>query len=140
MDTNKIYIECSSCHNSRFKANQTVRDKIIVDGCNEYVGDVKGSLSAETPFGPYECTQCGRKEDFLDRFLNKQEEIYPGISIEKEKEYVDSGGRSCPYCSSDQIDLDSGPNVDGSIVSVPVICEECGKTWIDLYKLTGITN
>lgn len=59
------------CGNNRFYARQVCRLDIIVDGSNNFQGNAHdGSAEAsiydsETPYGPYECTKCGKTCDDL---------------------------------------------------------------------------
>ena len=42
----------------------------------------------------------------------------------------------CPYCQSSNIEGES-MEVDSNISWQRIICNECGKSWTDLYKLIG---
>ena len=47
-------------------------------------------------------------------------------------------GIHCPFCDSRQLDMMSGPEIDGPVAAIETICVACGKTWWDIYTLTDI--
>jgi len=55
----------------------------------------------------------------------------------QKKKYVDSQGLNCPYCNDG--DLEGGcMQGDGNWITMPVTCDNCNKTWQEIYTLTGI--
>jgi hypothetical protein len=53
-------------------------------------------------------------------------------------EYLKHGGNGCPYCKSRNITADQIEIPDGTTTFQTVYCEACGKSWNDIYELTGI--
>lgn len=52
-------------------------------------------------------------------------------------QYLADGGNICPYCQSN--DLDSGRiEADSTGAWTTVTCNNCLKTWDDVYTLTGV--
>jgi transposase-like protein len=52
-------------------------------------------------------------------------------------EYIEKGGLACPYCDSiniETVNLDHGV----SLIEETDECQVCGRTWTDLYTLTGL--
>ena len=57
---------------------------------------------------------------------------------EQKKKYMDNGGGICPKCGSTDI---SGSCFDvESELSAwqPVVCNNCGEQWNDIYKLVDV--
>lgn len=55
---------CPKCGARRFIAHQVVRMDVIVDGDNNW--EESGKIyDSETPYGPYECENCGWQTDEL---------------------------------------------------------------------------
>lgn len=52
------------------------------------------------------------------------------------EEYVACGGSKCPYCGSEDITGESF-EAQGEECSQEISCNECGKSWVDIYKLSG---
>ena len=46
-------------------------------------------------------------------------------------------GASCPYCRSESITGDS-VDIEGNRASQEVSCQNCGKTWRDIYRLADV--
>ena len=59
------------------------------------------------------------------------------ITEEMKKEYLEAGGMLCPYCGSHSVRADH-IDCDSDEAWSKVRCEDCGKKWKDLYKLTDI--
>lgn len=59
------------------------------------------------------------------------------LTTDMKKEYLSAGGLQCPYCKSPNISADTF-ECDGGKGSQPVVCEECNRTWVDTYRLTGV--
>jgi rubredoxin len=53
------------CGNTRFMAHQLCRHDVVVDGSNNFERD-DGIYDSETPYGPYQCTQCNAEYDELN--------------------------------------------------------------------------
>lgn len=62
----------------------------------------------------------------------------PKLTEEKQKEYVDNDGMTCPYCEHNDIEGNGGLSIEYNKVFQDVKCLECGKYWTDIYTLTGI--
>lgn len=60
-----------SCGNNRFFARQEVYYDVVVDGNNIFNRNI-GCEDAETPYGPYTCTRCGKEYDDLDELTNNE--------------------------------------------------------------------
>ena len=58
------------------------------------------------------------------------------ISEESKKKYITGGGNRCPFCGSENIE--SGIIEFETDISAPVGCNECGKEWIDYYRLADV--
>ena len=52
------------CGNNKFYAHQRCYHDVIVDGNNFFEEDVSISV-AETPYGTYTCTECGKQYEEL---------------------------------------------------------------------------
>ncbi len=46
-------------------------------------------------------------------------------------------GASCPYCRSESITGES-VDIEGRHASQEVGCQECGRTWRDIYRLADV--
>jgi len=57
------------------------------------------------------------------------------LTSKQKQEYIRSGGVRCPYCGSSHIDTDRLEMVE--MVYQECRCR-CGKSWSDIYTLTGI--
>lgn len=57
-------MKCEDCGSEEFTAHQKTRHDIIVDGRNNFKEDC-GIYDAETPYGPYTCTVCGKEYEDL---------------------------------------------------------------------------
>ena len=62
-----------------------------------------------------------------------EDKFYPITS----NEYRDIGGTCCPYCGSEDIEGTDSIQISGGIAWGSIICNSCGKTWNDIYTLTG---
>ena len=51
--------------------------------------------------------------------------------------YVNSGGSHCPFCGDDYI-LGGHLESDTSEAWMEVTCQNCSKSWYDIYKLVDI--
>ncbi len=57
------------------------------------------------------------------------------------KEYLHKHGTHCPYCDGTDISQrlqDSTKDSPPDELTPQVTCENCGKVWIEVYKLIGI--
>ncbi|NTW34545.1 MAG: DUF1178 family protein [Syntrophobacteraceae bacterium] len=54
------------------------------------------------------------------------------------KKYLETGGVSCPFCGSHNIEGQSF-DIDEDGVTQEVGCNDCCREWIDSYKLHSIT-
>ena len=110
------YIECSTCHNSRFEARQKSVEGIIVDGENKSIDSIKNSSNSFDPYGPYKCTQCGREEDELERFRNEPGTVYDFFTLEEQEEYLKNNGLRCPGSNCKETNIEcSDADIDGPI-------------------------
>ena len=46
-------------------------------------------------------------------------------------------GSSCPYCRSESVTGES-VDIEGNQASQEVACQECERTWRDIYRLVGV--
>lgn len=54
-----------------------------------------------------------------------------------DREYCLADGVVCPFCRcGDQVEGES-VDIDAGEATQSCHCNECGKSWIDCYKLTG---
>lgn len=57
--------------------------------------------------------------------------------------YVENNGLNCPFCSKDNIVLETwdllGAAHQGQVKQT-VCCESCGESWEEIYSLTGIST
>ena len=59
------------------------------------------------------------------------------ISNDAKQSYLESEGRHCPYCNSQNID--SGlVHLEGDGFEADVSCNDCGKSWRDVYGLVDV--
>lgn len=70
-----------------------------------------------------------------DRFGTEAQE-----SFDREREYIASGGSKCPFCKSTNIEGCGERDFDGDHAYNGCECLACGKTWDDVYSLTGINE
>ena len=57
------------------------------------------------------------------------------ITKEQEEKYLETGGIKCPFCGSDNINS----TIDNTGIA-EVICDDCGETWEETWKLVGIEH
>lgn len=55
----------------------------------------------------------------------------------RNESYVADGGTKCPFCGSEEIS-GGGMQTDVGRAWQNMECEDCGSTWNDTYRLTGI--
>lgn len=53
-----------------------------------------------------------------------------------QEEYVGMGGDYCPNCESEEIE-DGSIDAEFGEARQEVVCNECGFTWTDVYRLVG---
>ena len=59
-------------------------------------------------------------------------------STQAEK-YLASGGDHCPYCSAAAIGYnEEATTLRDGVSEQPAVCRYCGKTWTDIFTLTGV--
>ena len=56
--------KCPECGNTQFFAKQKCYHDIVVSGNNTFIDNVAVS-DADTPYGPYQCTECDKEFDEL---------------------------------------------------------------------------
>jgi hypothetical protein len=61
------------------------------------------------------------------------------LTLAAKTAYLKSQGTICPFCQSPHITAGI-LSADGPQASSEITCEACGKLWLDLYTLTGITS
>jgi len=59
------------------------------------------------------------------------------LTQEKIDEYVKDGGGYCPFCGSHQYEGGSLDFESGSIYQ-KMLCNDCGKDWVDAYHLGNV--
>ena len=66
-------MESRKCHcgNNRFVAHQVTRHDVLVNADGDYLED-RGVYDAESPYGPFTCTQCSTEYDDLSELNQKQ--------------------------------------------------------------------
>ena len=54
--------------------------------------------------------------------------------------YLESGGKECPYCGSEELvpDDEEEMSVDGILARRGCTCNGCGEQWNDIYIFAGI--
>lgn len=62
---------CENCGCTEFYAHQRCTMDVKVDGNNNFLDTMPDDCAqsiydAETPFGPYECIDCGAEYDYLE--------------------------------------------------------------------------
>jgi DNA-directed RNA polymerase subunit RPC12/RpoP len=88
------------------------------------VGRLDERLDAGGVVPSGECRECGAL-------------VYP---YDKQTEYVETKGLRCPYCSSRELSAAAGfeeGSIESGFIETRVECLACGKTWFDVYKLSG---
>jgi len=55
----------------------------------------------------------------------------------RKKKYIKEGGTTCPYCGSNNI-CGQHMEVDSTGAWQEIHCDDCNKTWNDVYKMTDI--
>ena len=77
--------------------------------------------------------------DLRDKLAEEMDrEPEPETEWDKQKkEYIESGYCKCPYCG--------GENIEGAMIEVdsgsayqPVSCNDCNKSWEDVYELVNV--
>ena len=56
------------------------------------------------------------------------------LTEEQKKDYIESDGSHCPFCKSTGITAYDAFSDNGQKIE----CEDCGETWIDVYKLVDV--
>lgn len=51
--------------------------------------------------------------------------------------YIEKPNR-CPYCESYNIDAGGGTEIEDNICTVYVTCDDCKKSWTDVYRLVDM--
>ena len=55
-----------------------------------------------------------------------------------EKKYIEAGGVECLYCGS-SAGLEGGSiDIEFGEAHQEITCSECGRDWVDSYKLVGV--
>ena len=57
---------------------------------------------------------------------------------EKEQKYLESKGIKCFFCGSRVINSGMSEPDEPDKLYQNVSCESCGKTWTEVYSLTGV--
>ncbi|HBC87084.1 MAG TPA: hypothetical protein DCZ94_09035 [Lentisphaeria bacterium] len=52
--------------------------------------------------------------------------------------YVESGGKHCPYCGSRGIWGVGSAAIGAGVSAQETKCTDCGRSWDDILKLSGI--
>ena len=60
------------------------------------------------------------------------------MTKKQKKFYLDHCGNLCPYCESGNVNGDGFVETDSGCAWQKVDCLDCGKSWRDLYTLTGV--
>lgn len=59
------------------------------------------------------------------------------LTPEARQRYIESGGVSCPFCGTYNIEAEEVDYFDDCIEQ-NVSCLDCGEQWLDIYKITDI--
>ena len=59
------------------------------------------------------------------------------LSMKMRKSYLKSPLR-CPWCRSGDIEAPASPEVDSGTATQLLKCNQCGKRWIDIYRLVNM--
>jgi len=59
------------------------------------------------------------------------------MDYDQKREYLDSRGSRCPFCKSEEIE-GREINIDCDYTTQEVVCNNCGKSWRDIYQLTDV--
>lgn len=60
------------------------------------------------------------------------------LTIEQKEKYIENNGHTCPYCGGDDLESISAGEYEYMSVLQKTICLQCGKRWIDIYRLHDI--
>jgi hypothetical protein len=52
-------------------------------------------------------------------------------------EYINHGGNKCPFCGAWNITAGDS-TFEAAEAWQDVHCEECGKDWVDVFKMVGV--
>ena len=58
------------------------------------------------------------------------------LTAARKRSYLQRGG-CCPYCRSESISGES-VDIDSNRAFQEVSCSECGRSWLDIYRLTDV--
>lgn len=58
------------------------------------------------------------------------------LTLARKRSYLRRGS-SCPYCRSESVTGES-VNIEGRQASQEVSCQECERTWRDVYRLADV--
>ena len=99
--------------------------------------------STEVTFSQYvgdaQCANCGRWQLDIQKREEKVAKKPKKVTPEQltPEEYAKLNGNRCPYCHSKNIQGDGSMGSDADYAWQDISCRECGKRWIDSYKLVG---
>lgn len=85
------------------------------------------------------CTLCnwkGRVRD-LDGIGNGERTESEKVAEKMRDDYLEHGGRSCPYCASTKMSSYTPEYVVGGI-AVTHTCSHCGSVWEDIYTMSDV--
>lgn len=68
-----------------------------------------------------------------------ENDITEADATKMELDYLSKRGCVCPHCLSDEIEPTGTVQTDGGAAWQDMRCGMCGLTWVDQYKLNGIT-
>lgn len=60
------------------------------------------------------------------------------MTKQQRRNYLDNNGIKCPFCDSDDIEGTCGVDVDAGVATQDIKCNECEKTWSDVYRLVDV--
>ena len=58
------------------------------------------------------------------------------LTASRKRSYLRHGS-TCPYCGSDAI-TGGSVDIEGAGASQEVSCQECGRSWRDVYRLVNV--
>ena len=66
----------------------------------------------------------------------------PGISVQAAEEYIEHGGRTCPWCKKGNVVNDGEMEWQHDTIAIPVKCDnvECGIKWDNIFVLHDLNE
>lgn len=120
--------KCPKCGNNEFHAHQQAQRCIVVDDSNNFKRNVD-TYHADTPFGPYMCTNPDCRESFDE---------LPEESLQSDQKKCRN---YCPKCNAGINDIDWLLSGQGhSSAWQNAVCMKCGKEFSEVYLYAFTEN